>query len=199
MFKKSVQMITYAPYFISTVVLVGMMYQFFSPKLGVVNNLIRVVGGSPVLFMGSLGYFRHMYVWSGVWQSAGWGSIIYLAALSSIDPTLYEAAVVDGASRFRRLWHIDLPGIRPTMIILLILNVGQVMTIGFEKAFLMQNPANIANSEIIATYVYKIGFVSGLPNYSYAAAIGLLNSIVNLVLLVGVNRLARTVTETSLW
>ena len=198
-FKKTVQMWTYAPHFISIVVLIGMMYQFFSPKYGVINNFIALLGGDRRLFMGDPRYFRHMYVWSGIWQGAGWGSIIYLSALSSVDPFLHEAAIVDGASRLKRVFHIDIPTIVPTMVTLLILNFGKIMTIGFEKALLMQNPSNMERSQIIATYVYKIGLASSVPNFSYAAAIGLFNSLINFALLLMVNRASKKLTETSLW
>jgi ABC-type polysaccharide transport system permease subunit len=198
-FKKTVQMVTYAPFFISMVVLVGMMYQFFSTKYGAANFLIKAVGGDPILFMGRADLFRHMFVWSGVWQRAGWGTIIYLSALSTVDPNLHEAALMDGASRLRRVFHIDIPVILPTIIVLLILNVGRIMTIGFEKVLLMQNATNLQTSEIIQTYVYKIGLASNIPNFSYAAAIGLFNSLVNFTLLIIVNRVSRRITETSLW
>lgn len=198
-FKKTVQMVTYAPFFISTVVLVGMMFQFFSTKYGVVNHLISALGGDRILFMGRADLFRDMYVWSGVWQYAGWGTIIYLAALSTVDPELHEAAIIDGASRLRRMVSVDIPVILPTIIILLILDVGRIMTVGFEKVLLMQNATNLRASEIIQTYVYKIGLASSIPNFSYASAIGLFDSVINFILLVLVNRLARRITETSLW
>lgn len=197
--KKSVQMITYAPHFISTVVLVGMMYQFFSPKFGIINYLFETFNMRPVLFMGDPGYFRDMYVWSGVWQNVGWGTIIYLSALSGISLSLHEAAVIDGANRLQRMFHVDIPGIMPTMIILLIMNFGRVMSVGFEKALLMQNATNMETSEIIATYVYSIGLNSPLPNFSYATAIGLFNSLINFFLLILVNKIAGKVSETSLW
>ncbi|MGL1894496.1 MAG: ABC transporter permease subunit [Spirochaetaceae bacterium] len=199
LFKKNVQMWTYAPHFISTVVLIGMMYQFFSPKLGIVNDVIKLFGGDPKMFMGNPMYFRHMFVWSGVWQRAGWSSIIYLSALSAVDTSLHEAAIVDGANRLQRVWHIDIPAIVPTMVTLFILNFGRVMSIGFEKALLMQNATNLEASEIISTYVYKVGLASTVPNFSYASAIGLFNSAINFALLIIVNRAAKKMTETSLW
>ena len=199
LYKKTVQMVTYAPYFISVVVLVGMMNQFLSPKTGVVNLFIKTLGGTPIMFMGKPSYFRSMYVWSGVWQTAGWGTIIYLAALSSIDPNQHEAAIMDGAGRFKRMLFIDIPGIMPTMIVLLILRCGYIMSAGFEKTLLMQTNTNIMKSEIIATYVYKIGLASDLPNYSYSTAIGLFNSGINFVILIIVNLISKKVSETSLW
>lgn len=198
-FRKTVQMVTYAPHFISTVVLVGLILQFLSPRFGAINQLIKALGMEPVLFMGEPAFFKSVYVWSGVWQNAGWGTIIYLAALAGIDPTLHEAAIVDGASKLQRTVHIDVPGILPTAIIILILNMGQLMNVGFEKVFLMQNALNLQASEIIQTYVYKIGIAASLPNYSYGAAIGLFNSVINFVLIVIVNGIARRVGDTSLW
>lgn len=198
-FKKTAQMVTYAPHFISTVVLVGLVIQFLSPRFGAVNAVITAFGGEPILFMGEPNLFKSVYVWSGVWQEAGWGTIIYLAALAGIDPTLHEAAIVDGATKIQRTWHIDVPGILPTAIVILILRVGQLMNIGFEKVFLMQNPLNLQSSEIIQTYVYKIGIAADLPNYSYSAAIGLFNSLINFMLIVIVNEIAKRVSNTSLW
>jgi ABC-type polysaccharide transport system permease subunit len=176
-----------------------MIMQFLSPRVGVVNKAIEALGGETVDFMGVPQYFRSLYVWSGVWQNAGWGTIIYLAALAAIDPNLHEAATVDGAGKFRRVLHIDIPGIMPTAVILLILNTGRIMNIGFEKVFLMQNPLNIRVSEIIATYVYKIGLASARADFSYAAAIGLFNAVINFALIVSVNRVARRFGDTSLW
>lgn len=198
-FKKTVQMITYAPHFISTVVIVGMLMQVLALRGGIVNSILAIFGVERINFMGKLKLFQSIYVWSDVWQQAGWGSIIYLAALASIDPELHEAAIVDGAVRTQRIWHIDLPGILPTVTILLILRLGRIMQIGFEKVLLMQNPLNLTRSEIIQTYVYKIGLASAVPNYSYAAAIGLFAAVISFLLLIIVNRFAKTVGETSLW
>ncbi len=182
--KKTVQMITYAPHFISVVVIVGIMFQVFNTKTGIVNLLIQSFGGEPILLMGDEAYFRHIYVWSGIWQTSGWGAIIYLAALSSVDPSIHEAAIVDGASKFKRTIYIDIPSISPTIVTLLILRSGQVMNIGFEKAFLMQTLTNKGVSEIISTYVYQIGINSAFPNFSYSTAIGLFNSVINVILIV---------------
>jgi len=190
-FTKTVQMTTYAPYFISVVVLVGMVMQFLSPKFGVVNNAIKALGGEEVLFMGVPRYFSSIYVWSGIWQGMGWSAVIYIAALSSIDPTLHEAAIVDGATRFKRVIHIDIPGLVPTIVILLILSAGQIMNVGFEKVYLMQNNMNLEFSEVISTYVYKVSLAAGMPDFSYGAAIGLFNSAVNLALILGVNAVAK--------
>ncbi|PZE21141.1 ABC transporter permease [Paenibacillus xerothermodurans] len=197
-FKKIMQMVTYAPHFISVVVIVGIVVQLLSRE-GLVNSVIVALGGQPINFLGDPAYFKSIYVFSGVWQQIGWGSIIYLAALSSIDPQLHEAATMDGASKVRRIWHIDLPGILPTMVILLIMDVGRIMNVGFQKVLLLQNPLNLTAAEVIDTYVYKVGLLSGVPNFSYAAAIGLFKSVIGLILIVIVNRIARKLNETSLW
>ena len=198
-FKKTAQMVTYAPHFISTVVMVGLIIQFLSPRFGAVNAVIKALGFAPILFIGEPGLFKSVFVWSGIWQEAGWGTIIFLAALASIDPTLHEAAIVDGASKLQRTWHIDLPGILPTAVVLLILRMGQLMHVSFEKVILMQNPLNLQASEVIQTYVYKIGIESNLPAYSYSAAIGLFNSVINFALIVMVNETAKRLGGTSLW
>lgn len=199
-FKKTTQMIVYIPHFISVVVLVGMLNQFFNPYVGLYGNLYKLINGAnaPDL-MTNPSSFLHMYVWSGIWQNMGWDSIIYIAALSSVSPDLHEAAQVDGASRFRRVLNIDLPAIKPTIITLLILNVGQLMNLGFEKIFLMQNNVNLRLSEVISTYVYKEGISPSGGNYSYATAIGLFNSLVNFVLVVGVNKIAQKTDGNGLW
>ncbi|WP_243767226.1 ABC transporter permease [Paenibacillus agricola] len=197
-FKKLLQMTTYAPHFISVVVIAGILVQLLSRE-GLVNNLIVLLGGQRVNLMGIPEYFQSIYVFSGVWQQAGWGSIIYLAALSGIDPQLHEAARMDGASKLRRIWHIDIPGILPTIVILLIMDIGRIMNVGFQKVLLLQNPLNVSASEVIDTYVYKVGLISGMPNFSYAAAIGLFKSLIGVILIVAVNRIARKVNNTSLW
>lgn len=198
-FKKTVQMITYAPHFISVVVLVGMMYQFLSPKFGTVNQLISHFGGNPILFMGSEQWFRHLYVWSEVWQNMGWNTILYISVLSNVDWEQHEAATMDGASRFKRVLYVDLPVLVPVAVVLLILNTGYIMSVGFEKVYLMQNPTNLATSEVISTYLYKLSFLSSLPNYSYSTAIGFFNSIINFLILCFVNGLAKRFGNTSLW
>lgn len=196
-FKKTVQMVTYAPHFISTVVMVGIIMQMLDPRLGLVNKFIQTLGGRPINFMGQAKMFQSIYVWSGIWQNMGYASIIYIAALSSIDPQLEEAAVIDGASRLQKIWYIDIPGIMPTAVILLILNAGQIMNVGFEKIYLMQNPLNMTTSDVISTYVYRVGLIQA--RYSFSAAVGLFNSVINMILLVAVNQIARKVGETSLW
>ncbi|MFC5451623.1 ABC transporter permease [Paenibacillus aestuarii] len=196
-FKRAVQLVTYAPYFISTVVMVSMIMLLLSPRLGVVNILLQSLGLDSINFLGVPSMFRNVYVWSDVWQGAGYSAVIYLAALAGVDPSLYEAAKMDGASRFQKIVHIDIPGIMPTAVIILILSVGNIMSIGFEKIYLLQNPLNLETSEIIATYVYKIGLLNA--NFSFATAVGLFNSIINLILLLLVNTLAKKVSKTSLW
>ncbi len=196
-FKKSIQMITYMPYFISTVVIVSMIMQFTDVQSGFVSQFIRLLGGEPKNIMGMSEYFRSLYVWTGVWQGTGYTSIIFLSALAGISVELREAAIIDGASKFKRILYIDLPGITPTIIILLILNMGYIMSLGFEKIYLMQNNLNMQTSEVIATYVYKVGMINA--DYSFATAIGLFNSVVNLVLLVFCNTLSRRFNQASLW
>lgn len=196
-FRKTVQMVTYAPYFISTVVMVGIILQVLDSRLGLANKFIVAFGGSPMDYISRPEMFQSIYVFSGIWQHMGYSSIIYIAALSAIDPQLEEAAVIDGATRLQKIWYIDLPGIMPTAVILLILNVGQIMNVGFEKAYLMQNPLNMSTSDIISTYVYRMGLLRA--QYSFSAAVGLFNSVINLILLVSVNQFAKKVGETSLW
>ena len=195
--KRFVQTITYAPNFISVVVLIGLLNLFLSPRIGLVNSVISRLGGEPILFLGKPELFKPLYVASGIWQGTGWGAIIYIAALSGVSPELYEAAIIDGANRFKRIRYIDLPSIAPTIIIILILSTGQMMSVGFEKAFLMQNPTNLDTSEVISTYVYKVGLVGG--QFSFGAAVGLFNAVVNLFLLLTVNRIAKKVSEVGLF
>ncbi|PZM62513.1 ABC transporter permease [Paenibacillus dendritiformis] len=196
-FKKTVQTVTYAPHFLSTVVMVGILVIFLSPDTGMINHLIRAFGGEPISFLTEPGWFKSLYVFSGVWQQMGWSSIIYLAALSGVDPQLHEAARVDGASRLQRIWHVNLPCIMPTIVILLILNTGSILSVGFEKVFLMQNDMNLESSDVFATYVYRSGLLGA--QYSFSAAVGLFSNIVNFILLVSVNFIARKAGNTSLW
>jgi putative aldouronate transport system permease protein len=198
-FKRSVQLISYAPYFISTVVMAGLILQFLDLRRGPVNLLLQLFGFDTVHFMGIANYFPSIYVWSGVWQNTGFNTIIYLAALTTIDPALHEAAVVDGATRVQRIWHIDIPGILPVVMTLLILTMGQLLNVGFEKTFLLQNPLNLTTSEVISTYVYKVGLAGGVANFSYAAAIGLFNSLLGLVMLLAANQLSKWFSKTSLF
>lgn len=196
-FKKFAQTVTYMPYFISTVVLVAMMNLFFSPTSGFINTIIKSLGGEAIYFMGISKLFPHMYVWSGIWQSMGYSSIIYIAALSGVSPELHESAVIDGANILQRIWHIDIPTIMPTMVILLIMSCGNIMNVGYEKVYLMQNDLIADVSEIISTYVYKIGLVS--QQYSFSTAIGLLNNVINFIILVIANKAANKLFGSGLW
>ncbi|MDI9519984.1 MAG: ABC transporter permease subunit [Bacillota bacterium] len=196
-YKKFVQNVTYAPHFLSTVVLVGMIRSFLNTDYGVVNIIIRALGGEGYNWMQRADLFRPLYIGSGMWQNAGWNSIIYIAALSGIDLELHESAMIDGASRWKRIWYINLPGIMPTIVTLLILNSGYIMSVGFEKVFLMQNDLNLSVSDVISTYSYRIGIESA--QYEMATAIGLFNSVINMVLLVLVNAASRRLSDTSLW
>ena len=196
-FKKFVQTVTYAPHFISEVVVVGMLFIFLSPTSGIVNIGLGKLGVQAVNFLAEPSMYKHLYVWSGVWQGAGWGSIIYIAALSAVSPELYEAARIDGASKFQQIVHIEFPSILPTATILLIMNAGSIMNQGAQKAFLMQTGTTAASQEIIATYVYKVGLIQN--QFSYSSAIGLFNNIINIILLVTVNTVSRRLSENSLW
>ena len=196
-YKKAVQMVTYAPYFISIVVLVGMMMQMMDLRSGIINVFIQKLGFSPINFFGDPKIFRHLYVWSGVWQSAGYASIIYLAALSGVSKELQEAAIVDGANRVKRILHVDIPASLPTIIIMLIFNCASIVSIGLDKVFLMQNSLNASVSEVISTFVYKVGVVNS--NVGFSTAAGLFQSVVSFVLLVIVNRVCKKITENSLW
>ena len=195
-FMKLVQNVTYAPHFISTVVIVGMIKLFFT-NTGIINEFLGMINLGPVPFLNLADYFPHIYIWSGIWQGLGYSSIIYFAALSSVPPELHEAAVIDGASRFKRIWHINLPHIKQTIVILLILNTANIMTIGFEKIFLMQSSLNLSKSEVISTYIYKVGVTQ--RNFSMGTAVGLFNNVINLVLMLAVNWIASKVGETSLF
>lgn len=195
-FKKFVQTVIYAPHFLSTVVVVGMLILFLKPD-GLINQIIILVGGKPIAFMSEPSWFKTLYVFSDVWQTMGWSSIIYLSALTAVDYSLHESAMIDGASRFQRIWHINIPTIMPTIIILFILNAGSVMSVGFEKVFLMQNTLNMSTSDVISTFVYRSGIEQA--EYSFSAAVGLFNSIINFIMLVMVNFFAKKINQTSLW
>ena len=196
-YKNVVQTILYAPHFISTVVLVGIMVSLFSPSQGAVNTLLGMLGIEPIYFFGSPKYFRHLYVWSGVWQGMGWSAIIYLAALSGVDVALHEAADIDGASRLQKIFYINIPTILPTVIIMLILQLGKIASVGYEKVYLMQNDLNVATAEVISTYVYKRGVLGG--SYSFSAAVGLFNNLVNVTMLLISNTISKRVSKTGLF
>lgn len=195
-FRQFVQTVTYLPHFISVVVVSGMLLDFLA-RDGVVGQIVASLGGTPQAVMSDPDWFRTVYVGSEIWQSVGWGSIIYLAALAGINPTLYEAARIDGANRWQRLRHITLPGLLPIIATLLVLRLGQLMTVGFEKIILLYNPATYETADVISTYVYRHGILDA--NYSYAAAVGLFNSAVAMVLLVVANKLSRRWSGTSIW
>lgn len=198
-FKKAVQTISYAPYFVSVVVVVGMCYSFLDPDTGVINSIIEMFGGESITFMGENTWFKTVYVLSGLWQGAGWWAIIYIATLSGVDPSLHEAASIDGAGRLQRIWHINIPALVPTIVTLFIMSVGSIMSVGFEKVYLMQNQMNIQSSDIIATYAYRVGLGSATKDFGFATAVGLFNTVVNLVLLISANYVSKKTTEESLW
>lgn len=195
--KRTIQTIVYLPHFISVVVLAGMITLFLSPSSGIVNTVIKALGGNPIHFLAEPSWFKSVYVWSGIWQGAGWGSIIYLAALAGIDQELYEAATVDGATNFQKLLKITLPCLLPTIIIMFILRIGSMFSVGFEKIMLLYNPSTYSTADVISTYVYRRGIQQG--DYSYTAAIGLFNNILNFITIVVFNKLSQKLTETSLW
>jgi putative aldouronate transport system permease protein len=195
-FKRMVQTITYLPHFLSLVVVVGILVDFLA-RDGLVNNLLGVAGVPPTSFMQTANWYWPLYVGSGIWQAVGWGSIIYLASIANVDPTLYEAAVMDGANRWRQMWHITVPGILPMVVTLLILRIGMMMTVGYEKTLLMYNPSTFETADVISSYVYRKG-VLGM-DYSFTAAVGLFNSAINFAFLIAANRLSRRLNQTSLW
>ena len=198
-FKKTVQLVSYAPHFISTVVMVGLILQFFDQRSGILNMLINALGGESVYFMAKAEYFRPIYVWSGVWQGVGYSSIIYIASLRGVSSELHEAALIDGATLVQRIRHVDIPSLLPTVCVLLIMSCGSLLSVGYEKVYLLQNSMNLNASEVINTYVYKQGLTSTLPQYSSATAIGLLVAIVNLILLATVNGVTGRLSGSSLW
>ena len=195
--KKLVQTISYMPHFISTVVVCSMVTMFLSPSTGVVNNLLDAWGYDRIYFLSKDYYYRTIYIAAGIWKETGFNSIIYLTAIAGIDLQLYESAKIDGANKFRQIVNITLPCIVPTIVIFFILNIGQLMNVGFDKSYLLQNPATYATSDVISTYVYRSGIKDG--NFSYGTAIGFFNSVVNIVFLIASNTLAKRVGETSLW
>lgn len=196
-FKRIIQTVSYLPHFISTVVVVGMVAMFLSPSTGLINDLLNMFGIDSIAFLQSPAWFRTVYVGSEVWQDVGWGSIIYLAALTTVDPALYEASDIDGASRWQQTWHISLPGIAPAIVILLIMNIGRLLETGFEKVYLLLTPGTRDVGEIISTYVYRIGIVGG--SFSYGAAIDFFMGIVSFIFVWSANAISRKVNETSLW
>lgn len=198
-YKKIVQMVTYLPHFLSTVIIVSLIQLIFNTQSGLVNNIIFAITGEKINFLGLSKYFRSLYVWSGIWASVGWNSILYISALAGVDPQLHEAAMIDGANKIRRIWSIDIPSILPTISIMTIMSMGSILGVGFDKTFLMQNPTNLEISEVISTYEYKVGIGGGLPSYSYPAAIGLFAAIINFILITITNKISKTLSDTGLW
>lgn len=198
-FKKTVQMTVFLPHFLSVVILVSILNLVFDNRTGVVNNLIEMICGNKINFLGDAKYFRSLYVWSSIWQETGWSSILYISALAGVDPQIHEAAIIDGANKFRRIWHIDLTSIRPTIAVMTIMNLGSVFTVGFDKTYLMQNPINLEFSEVLSTYEYKTGTGGLIPNYSYAASIGLMTSAVNFILIIISNKISNKLSGDGLW
>lgn len=198
-FQKTVQLVTYAPHFITTVVIVGMIIQFLDARSGVVNQLLELVGVPAQNYMGNPAAFPHIYVWTNIWQNVGYNAIMYIAALSSVSPELHEAAIIDGATIPQRIRHVDLPGILPTVSIMLIMRLGSVLTVGYEKIYLMQNSLNLSTSEVISTYVYKQGLQSLVPQYSYSTAVNLFVSVVNVIMLLLANRITKKMSGSSLF
>lgn len=200
-YKKFAQMVTFVPHFISVVVLVGMVFQIFNPRIGIYGLIYSAITGAATApdILGKADAFPHIYIWSGIWQELGWNSVIYLAALAGVDSELHEAAKIDGASRFKRVLYIDLPSIVPTIVMLLILRCGSIMTVGFEKTYLLQSDLNLATSEVINTYSYKVAFNGALSDFGFSTAISLFNSMIELILLVTVNQISKKVSENSLW
>ena len=196
-YKKFIQTVIYAPNFISVVVLVGMMNVFFSPSVGLINKVVVMLGGDVKVFMALPDYFRSLYIGSGIWQTSGFGTIIYLAALSGVSPELHEAAIMDGAGKLSRIRHIDIPSIAPTIIIILLMSLGAALAVGFEKVFLMQGPLNLPVSEVISTYTYKVGLLDG--EFGFSTAVGFFNSVVCFILLFIFNGISKRVSEVSLW
>ena len=196
-YRKIFQTVTYMPHFISTVVMVGLLTLLLSPGSGLLGAICGMLGIEAPNFLGKPSAFKHLYVWSDVWQHVGWDSIIYIAALSSVDPSLYEAATVDGATNLQKIKYVDIPMLVPTAVIMLIMRFGSLMSLGFEKVYLMQNDLNLTASEVISTYVYKIGIIN--VQYSYSAAINLFSTVINFILLVLVNQISKKVSDNSLW
>jgi len=198
-FKKITQTTLYAPHFISMVVMCGMVILFLSPSTGIVNHVLDALGFEKIFFLSNASMFIHIYIWSGIWQSAGWGTIIYVAALSNVNIELYDSAKIDGASKLQLIKYIDIPTIIPTFVILLVLNLGSMMSLGFQKAFLLQNAYNLKVSEVISTYVYKIALLAVTPQFGLSTAISLFNTVINVILLVTANKIVKSLNETSLF
>ena len=197
-YKMTVQLVTYAPHFISTVVVVAILTVFLSPRNGVVNTLLKMVfNRDPIFFMAEPAWAKTLYIWSGVWTGTGFGAIIFLGALSAVDVSTKESAYCDGASKLQIIWHVEIPWILPTIVILFVLRIGGLLSVGYEKALLMQNPLNVSALEVIGTYVYKAGVLS--LQYEYTAAVGLMESVLNFILLITANRVSKKLGQVALW
>ncbi len=197
LYKRVVQAVSYIPYFISTVVICGMLVNFLSPSTGIINSIIKAFGGKPVNFLMEPKWFRTIFIASGIWQGFGWSAIIYLAALTGVSPELYEASKIDGASRLQRVLHISIPSIMPTIVVTFILQLGSLMSVGYEKLILLYNPVTLDVADVISSYTYRTGLVEG--NYSFASAVGLFNSLINLILVFIANSISKKVSDNSLW
>jgi multiple sugar transport system permease protein/putative aldouronate transport system permease protein len=197
--KKAVQSITFAPYFLSTVIMVGLISQIFGTRSGTLNLLLTALGLPEINFMASVGMFPHLYFWSGIWQGTGFSAILYISTLAAVDPNLHEAALIDGANLWQRVWHIDLASIKSIVVIMLILSMGGILGSNMEKILLLQVPQNMSVSEVIATYVYKVGMLSARPDFSFGTAIGLFQNVIGIILTLTVNRIARTLTGESMF
>lgn len=196
-YKRVVQAVSYVPYFISTVIICGMLVNFLSPSSGIINSIIKAFGGTPINFLMEPKWFRTIFIASGVWQGFGWSAIVYLAALTGVSQELYEAARVDGASKIQQVLHVSIPSILPTIVVTFIMQIGTLMSVGYEKVILLYNPVTLEVGDVISSYTYRTGLVEG--NYSFASAVGLFNSVINLILVIFANKLSRKVSEVSLW
>lgn len=199
LYRKTVQMVTFLPHFLSTVIIVSLINLVFDNRVGIVTHILEAVFGRDINILGEAKNFRSLYVWSGIWQNVGWNSILYISALAGVDTQIHEAAIIDGASKLKRIWYIDLPSILPTIAVMTIMNMGHVLSVGFDKTYMMQNPVNLQYSEVLSTYEYKMGTAGLIPNYSYGAAIGLLVSVVNFVFIVISNKVSNKLSGSGLW
>lgn len=197
--RKTVQTVSFLPHFLSTVIIVSLINLLFDNRTGIINVFVEEIFGNKINFLGEAKYFRSMYVWSGIWQGAGWSSILYISALSGVDTQIHEAAMIDGASKLRRIWHIDLTAIRPTIAVMTIMNMGSILSVGFDKVYLMQNPLNLQVSEVLSTYEYKMGTAGMVPNYSYATAIGFMTSLISFLFIVTSNTISKKLSGSGLW
>lgn len=199
LFRKTVQMVTFLPHFLSTVIIVGLMNLIFDNRVGVVTHILESIVGTDVNILGDARNFRSLYVWSGIWQNVGWNSILYISALASVDTQIHEAAIIDGANKLRRIWHIDLPTIKPTVAVMVIMNMGTILSVGFDKTYMMQNAINLEYSEVLSTFEYKRGTGGIIPNYSYGSAIGLMVAVINFMTIAISNKISNKLSGSGLW